>query len=85
MAVHPGAIATKIWRPAPLLMRVILAIVLPSSAKGARPVIRLVTDPEVEKASGKYFDKMLERPPASAAQSAEDAARLWVVAERATA
>ena len=84
-AVHPGAIATRIWKPAPLLMRVILAVVLPSSTKGAKPVIRLASAPELDGVSGKYFDKMHERPPASAAQSAEDAARLWALAERVTA
>jgi len=84
-AVHPGAIATNIWRPAPLLIRVILAVVLPSPAKGARPVIRLASAPELEGVSGKYFDRMEERGPATAARSPEDAARLWTLAERATA
>jgi NAD(P)-dependent dehydrogenase (short-subunit alcohol dehydrogenase family) len=83
-ALHPGAIATKIWRPAPLFLRAILAVILPSAAKGARPVIRLASAPEVEGVSGKYFDRMQERLPASAGRSVEDAARLWELAERAT-
>jgi NAD(P)-dependent dehydrogenase (short-subunit alcohol dehydrogenase family) len=83
-ALHPGAIATRIWRPAPWYMRAILATVLPSAEKGARPVVRLAAAPELEGVTGRYFDRMLERPPASQARSVEDAARLWQLAERAT-
>jgi NAD(P)-dependent dehydrogenase (short-subunit alcohol dehydrogenase family) len=83
-AVHPGAIATDIWRAAPLWARLLLKLVLPSARKGARPVVRLAAAPELEGVTGRYFDKMREVEPAPAARSEADARRLWEIAERAT-
>ena len=83
-AVHPGAIATGIWRAAPKFARWILGLVLPPPGKGARPVVRLASSPDVDGVSGQYFDKLREAVPAPAATSDADAARLWQIAEKAT-
>jgi NAD(P)-dependent dehydrogenase (short-subunit alcohol dehydrogenase family) len=83
-AVHPGVIATRIWRAAPAPIVWLLRLVLPSAEKGARPVVRLAAAPELEGVSGRYFDRFREGEPAPAARSASDAARLWEIAERAT-
>lgn len=82
-AVHPGVIATRIWRAAPAPARWLLALVLPSAAKGARPVVRLAASAQVAGVTGRYFDRMRERPPAPAATSVADASRLWEIAEKA--
>jgi NAD(P)-dependent dehydrogenase (short-subunit alcohol dehydrogenase family) len=84
-AVHPGVIATRIWRAAPAAISWALRLVLPSAEKGARPVVRLAAAPALEGVSGRYFDRFREAEPAPAARSASDAARLWEIAERATA
>ena len=83
-AVHPGAIATNIWRAAPKLIQLVLAIVLPSASKGARPIVRLVVGPELDGVTGRYFDRLREATPARVALSDADAARLWDIAEQAT-
>jgi NAD(P)-dependent dehydrogenase (short-subunit alcohol dehydrogenase family) len=83
-ALHPGAIATGIWRAAPALVQWILARVLPPPEKGAQPVVRLATDPALEGVTGRYFDKMREAAPSAAALNDADAARLWNIAEDAT-
>jgi retinol dehydrogenase 12 len=82
-AVHPGAIATGIWRAAPTPIRVVLGLVLPSPTKGAKPVIHLATGADVEGVSGQYFDKMRPKTPSPAARNDADAARLWSLAEHA--
>jgi retinol dehydrogenase 12 len=82
-ALHPGAIATGIWRPAPAFARWVIAILLPTAEKGARPVVRLASAPELEGVSGRYFDKLREANPAAAARNDADAARLWEIAEAA--
>jgi retinol dehydrogenase-12 len=82
-AVHPGAIATGIWRPAPAFARWVIAVVLPSAEKGARPVVRLASAPELDSVSGRYFDKFRESSPTAAARNDSDAERLWEVAEKA--
>ncbi|MDQ2869484.1 MAG: SDR family NAD(P)-dependent oxidoreductase [Acidobacteriota bacterium] len=83
-AVHPGGIATNIWRSAPAVARWILEKVLPSAEVGAQPVVRLASDPAVSKISGRYFDKLREAEPSAAAQDDAAAARLWDIAEKAT-
>ena len=84
-AVHPGAIATGIWRATPQPARWLLGLLLPSPEKGARPVVRLATAPELDGVTGRYFNKMRETLPSAAAANDSDAARLWKVAEEATA
>jgi NAD(P)-dependent dehydrogenase (short-subunit alcohol dehydrogenase family) len=76
-AVHPGAIATGIWRAAPQPFRFFLDLFLPSPKKGARPVVRLAAAPEIERVSGRYFDRQRLVVPAPAASNDADAARLW--------
>jgi retinol dehydrogenase 12 len=84
-AVHPGAIATGIWRNAPQPFRGILGLLLPRPAKGAQPVIRLAVSPDVEGVTGQYFDRLQQRSPSQAARNDTDAARLWDLAARAIA
>ncbi len=84
-ALHPGTIATDIWRAAPKLAHWILTRVLSSAEKGARPVVRLASAAELEGVTGRYFDKFRDVAPAPAARNDADAARLWEVAEKATA
>src|SRR5262249_55536801 len=84
-AVHPGAIATGIWRAAPAFPRWVLGRILPPPARGAEPVVRLASDPSLEGVSGRYFSKLREATPAPAARKDADAARLWKIAEEATA
>ncbi len=91
-ALHPGAIATRIWRDVPLipLRAMILSVLwlagtgMPSAARGAKPVTRLAWDPAFDGATGRYFRRFRETAPSPAAQEDAAAARLWVLAERET-
>ena len=83
-AVHPGAIATGIWRAAPRPIQWILGLVLPRPEAGARPVVRLASSPDTDGFTGRYFDKMRVATPAPAALRDGDAVRLWEAAEAAT-
>ena len=80
-ALHPGAIATGIWRATPPLAQRILRLVLPSPEKGARPVVWVASDPALDGVTGRYFKKLREASPSPAASNDEDAARLWKIAE----
>ena len=80
-ALHPGAIATGIWRAAPAFARWVIGLVLPPPEKGARPIVRVASDPALEGVSGRYFNKMEEAAPSPAASNDADAVRLWKVAE----
>ena len=85
LVVHPGGIWTGIWRAAPLPARLLLRLVLAPAASGAAPVVRLAVAPDVAGASGKYFNRWKEEIPAPQGRDDAAAARLWALAERATA
>jgi NAD(P)-dependent dehydrogenase (short-subunit alcohol dehydrogenase family) len=76
-AVHPGGIATGIFRQAPGPFRGLLDAVLPGPEKGAAPVVRVACDPALEGVSGRYFNRLKEQPPSAAGQDDVAAARLW--------
>jgi retinol dehydrogenase-12 len=82
--LHPGAIATNIWKPLPAPARWLIAAVLRSAESGAAPVVRLASDPALEDVTGRYFSRFREATLARAAQDDTDAAKLWRIAEKAT-
>jgi retinol dehydrogenase-12 len=84
-ALHPGAIATGIWRGLPGIGRFLVDRLLPAPAKGAGPIVRLATDPGIGGVSGRYFDRYRVAAPSAAARDDVAAARLWDVLDRATA
>ena len=91
-SLHPGALATRIWRDVPLIpLRVMILSVLwlagtgmPSAARGAKPVVRLAWDPAIEGVTGRYVQRFCETEPSEAARDDAAATRLWEVAARAT-
>jgi len=82
-AVHPGTIATGIWRDAPAPVRVLLGAILTSPKRGAVPLVRLALDEAGP--SGSYFDKLHPAAPSPQSLNEADAARLWEYAEEITA
>ncbi|HMA44140.1 MAG TPA: SDR family NAD(P)-dependent oxidoreductase, partial [Gemmatimonadales bacterium] len=56
LALHPGAIWTGIWKPAPAPVRWLLRLVLATADKGAAPVVRLAVARDVAGATGVYFN-----------------------------
>jgi NAD(P)-dependent dehydrogenase (short-subunit alcohol dehydrogenase family) len=81
--VHPGAIATDIWRDVPRIGRILLERILPPPEKGAGPVVRLATDPVLDGVTGRYFFRWREVEPTPAGRDDAAAARLWDLVERA--
>jgi len=84
-AVHPGGIATGIFREAPAWARGLFDLVLPGPEKGAAPVVRLACEPALDGVSGRYFSRFDEKPPTAAGRDDAQAARLWELSERLSA
>ena len=83
VALHPGAIGTNIWKALPAPADALVRLILPKPARGAGPVARLASDPELTPdASGRYYDRFRESEPSAAGRNDADAARLWLVSER---
>ncbi len=82
--LHPGLVATSIARGGffPSLSMKLARPFLISPAKGAETSVYLATSPEVERVSGRYFDKSADTEPSEAARNDADAARLWDVSAK---
>ncbi len=75
-ALHPGVVASDIWRRVPWPLRGIMTSRMLSTEAGARTSLFCATAPELAAASGRYYDDCREREPGRAA-TAELAAELW--------
>ena len=84
--LHPGVVATGIFRNAPRWMRFILTspLVL-SPEKGADTMIYLATATELAEVSGQYFVRRKQARSSRASNDAETARRLWWASEVLTA
>ena len=81
-SVHPGVVATDLWRGLPRFVVAIGRLFLLTPEQGAEGQVRLATSPEVEGVTGRYFERTSEAEPT--AEGSDDAAakRLWEVTER---
>ncbi|MEW6443267.1 MAG: SDR family oxidoreductase [bacterium] len=80
-ALHPGSIATGIYRDAPLPVRAVVRLLLQAPRAGARTSVYLATSPEVAGTTGLYFEK--SRPVATSREARDSALaeRLWQKSE----
>ena len=78
-ALHPGAVATKIWSGAPWFARPVLAVMkrwMRSPAEGGATITYLAIDPAVEGATGGYYDDNRLKEPSELARDEQLGARL---------
>jgi NAD(P)-dependent dehydrogenase (short-subunit alcohol dehydrogenase family) len=75
-ALHPGVVASDIWRRVPRLARPFITRRMLTTEQGAVTSVYCATSPAVAGDSGLYYDKCAARPP-SAAATPELAERLW--------
>ncbi len=79
-ALHPGVVASDMWRRVPWPVRVLMQRRMLSTQQGARTPVYCATAPEVAQASGRYYDDCREREPSPVA-TAELGALLWEQSE----
>jgi len=76
-ALHPGGVASNIWRELPGILQWLLKLFLISNEKGARTPFYCATAPELAAASGNYYDRESEASPSDLADSPDLARELW--------
>lgn len=77
-AVHPGVVATEVWRQVPAPLRWVIKRFMLSPEQGARSTIAAATEPELVAHSGAYLDwNCRVRPPSKLAEDRELARELW--------
>ena len=83
-ALHPGVVASDLWRPVPWPVRPIVTRRMLTVDEGARTSLYCATSAEVAQDSGLFYDKCAPRAP-SAVATPELAAELWKRSEEWTA
>ena len=76
-SLHPGVIASDIWRRIPQPLRWLITRRMVSPAEGARTSLFCATAPEAATETGQYYDDCQRRWPSRTAQRDELAAELW--------
>jgi retinol dehydrogenase-12 len=83
-ALHPGVVASDIWRRVPWPVRPLITRRMLSVTEGAATSLYCATSPDVAEVSGRFYDQCAERTPNPAATS-ELATELWRRSEAWTA
>jgi len=76
-ALHPGVIASDIWRGVPWPIRPLIKLFMKSNDDGARAVLRCATAADLAAETGNYYDELHRAEPSSAAQDDTLARELW--------
>jgi retinol dehydrogenase-12 len=83
-ALHPGVVASDIWRRVPWPIRPLMTMRMISNEEGALTSVYCATSPNVASESGYFYDKCAHREPSPVA-TPELAAELWKRSEEWTA
>jgi NAD(P)-dependent dehydrogenase (short-subunit alcohol dehydrogenase family) len=75
-ALHPGVIASDIWRRVPWPVRSLMKLRMASPEQGARTSLYCATSPDLTQESGYYYDDCRRKRPTAAA-TATLAEELW--------
>ncbi len=75
-SLHPGAIASDVWREVPFGLRHVMKLFMKSTEQGALTSLYCATSPDVESHTGRYYDDQREKAP-SKVVTPELAAELW--------
>jgi retinol dehydrogenase 12 len=77
-AVHPGVVATDVWRKVPSPVRWVMKKFMITPEEGAQSSLRCATDPALAKETGKYYDVGgKEKRPSRLSDDTELANTLW--------
>jgi NAD(P)-dependent dehydrogenase (short-subunit alcohol dehydrogenase family) len=76
-SLHPGVVASDVWRKIPWPIRPLIKLGMISNEEGAQTSLYCATSPEVESKDGGYFDKSAEKKPSAVALDDALAAKLW--------
>jgi len=76
-ALHPGVIASDVWRSAPWLLRVLVKPFMLSTEKGAATTLYCAIEPSLASETGLYYDQCRVKTPSKLARDLALAAELW--------
>jgi NAD(P)-dependent dehydrogenase (short-subunit alcohol dehydrogenase family) len=81
-ALHPGVVATDVWRAVPWPVRPLIKLRMISTEEGAATTLYCANSPSVAMESGLYYDECRVKAPNDCALSQALAAELWQCSEQ---
>lgn len=84
-ALHPGVVATDIWRSIPAPFAGLVKLFMITEEEGAKTSLHCSTAPELASETGLYYDACKVKAPSKVAQDRALAAELWTRSEAWTA
>jgi len=76
-SLHPGVVATEVWRSVPWPLGWLMKLALISPEKGAQTTLHCATSASVAAETGLYYDECRPKWPSRVAQDATLARTLW--------
>lgn len=76
-ALHPGVVASDIWREVPWPIRSLMHLFMIDNEQGAKTTIWCATEPSLSSESGRYYDKCRAIEPRGLGTDDALAAKLW--------
>lgn len=76
-ALHPGVVATEIWRQVPWPLERLIRLFMISEEEGAQTTLHCATSPALAAETGLYYDRCRPIAPSVHGQDAALAAELW--------
>jgi retinol dehydrogenase-12 len=77
-SLHPGIIASDIWRSFPQPIKWLVTLPMISNEEGAITTLHCATHPELASETGLYYDKCAHRRPSKLACDKDLADKLWL-------
>jgi len=76
-SLHPGAVASDVWRRVPWPIRPLMTAFMLSVEDGAKTTLYCATEPSIASDTGRYYDASAERRPGRAGRDEALAKKLW--------
>lgn len=76
-SLHPGVVASDVWRSVPWPLRSLMKLGMISPAEGAATTLYCATSIDAGRQTGLYYDRCRPKEPSKAAQDLALAAELW--------
>jgi retinol dehydrogenase 12 len=76
-SLHPGGVASDVWREVPWGLRHLLQLFLLTNEQGAKTTLYCATSDEVKEQTGLYYDKSREKRASALALDTSLAGELW--------
>jgi retinol dehydrogenase-12 len=81
-ALHPGVVASDIWRGLPAPLRALIKLFMITPERGAQTTLDCATSAEAGRETGLYYERSKIKAPSAVAQDAALAHELWQRSEQ---